>query len=163
METRSKCGDNLVSHRPDAPGSENSFWGPRGIAVDSDGRSSSPTPGNKRIVVFDSNRNYLTEFGSADSIPVNSTKPVGIAIGSDGTAYVTDTWNQRIQSFVRIESGDGSVSFEPLLQWDVNGWFGQSLDNKPFIAVDANSHVFVTDPEGYRVIEFTSSGGFVRT
>ena len=148
---------------PDAPGSENSFWGPRGIAVDSDGRVFVADTGNKRIVVFDSNGNYLTEFGSGGFDPGQFDEPVGIAIGSDGTAYVTDTWNQRIQSFVRIESGDGSVSFEPLLQWDVNGWFGQSLDNKPFIAVDANSHVFVTDPEGYRVIEFTSSGEFVRT
>jgi DNA-binding beta-propeller fold protein YncE len=37
------------------------------------------------------------------------------------------------------------------------------LDNKPFIAVGANEHVFITDPEGYRFIEFTSSGEFVRT
>jgi DNA-binding beta-propeller fold protein YncE len=45
----------------------------------------------------------------------------------------------------------------------VNGWFGQSLDNKPFIAVDANGNVFVTDPEGYRVIEFDPNGKFIRT
>jgi DNA-binding beta-propeller fold protein YncE len=45
----------------------------------------------------------------------------------------------------------------------VNGWFGQSLDNKPFIAVGPDEHVFVTDPEGYRVIEFTADGQFVRT
>ncbi|MEP6894493.1 MAG: 6-bladed beta-propeller, partial [Chloroflexota bacterium] len=43
------------------------------------------------------------------------------------------------------------------------GWFGQSLDNKPFIAVGANEDVFITDPEGYRVIEFTPNGEFVRT
>jgi hypothetical protein len=42
-------------------------------------------------------------------------------------------------------------------------WFGQSLDNKPFIAVGPDEHVFITDPEGYRVIEFTSDGQFVRT
>jgi DNA-binding beta-propeller fold protein YncE len=73
---------------------------------------------------------------------------------------VTDTWNQRIQTFVPSE--DGTFYF-PALQWDVNGWFGQSLDNKPFIAVSANEHVFITDPEGYRVIEFTAEGQFVRT
>lgn len=52
--------------------------------------------------------------------------------------------------------------FAPLAQWDVNGWFGQSLNNKPFIAVDASNRVFITDPEGFRVIEFTSAGEFVR-
>jgi DNA-binding beta-propeller fold protein YncE len=51
----------------------------------------------------------------------------------------------------------------PAAQWDVNAWFGQSLDNKPFIAVGADNHVFITDPEGYRIIEFTSDGQFVRT
>jgi sugar lactone lactonase YvrE len=50
-----------------------------------------------------------------------------------------------------------------LQQWDVNAWFGQSLDNKPFIAVDADKNVFITDPEGYRVIEFNETGQFVRT
>ncbi|HXQ33825.1 MAG TPA: hypothetical protein VN843_07430, partial [Anaerolineales bacterium] len=35
--------------------------------------------------------------------------------------------------------------------------------NKPFIAVGPNEHVFITDPEGYRVIEFTEAGEFVRT
>jgi DNA-binding beta-propeller fold protein YncE len=45
----------------------------------------------------------------------------------------------------------------------VNAWFGQSLDNKPFIAVSPDKHVFITDPEGYRVIEFTETGEFVRT
>ena len=43
------------------------------------------------------------------------------------------------------------------------GWYGQSLDNKPFIAVNDAGDVFVTDPEQYRVIEFTPEGGVVRT
>jgi DNA-binding beta-propeller fold protein YncE len=83
-----------------------------------------------------------------------------VAVAEDGTVYVSDTWNQRIQSF--IPSQDGTL-YSPLQQWDVNAWFGQSLDNKPFIAVSNDKHVFITDPEGYRVIEFTSTGEFVRT
>ena len=45
----------------------------------------------------------------------------------------------------------------------VVGWAGESLDNKPFIAVSPDNHVFITDPEGYRIIEFTNDGKFVRT
>ncbi|MBV6452194.1 MAG: Virginiamycin B lyase [Anaerolineales bacterium] len=153
---------------PETPNSEYFFWGPRGIAVDSDGRVFVADTGNKRVLVYDSNGNYLTEFGSGGFDPGQFDEPVGVAVGSDGTVYVTDTWNQRVQSFVRVESAGGEVSYQPLAQWDVNGWFGldgniQSLNNKPFIAVDGNDHVFITDPEGYRVIEFTSSGEFVRT
>ena len=29
--------------------------------------------------------------------------------------------------------------------------------------MDGNNRVFITDPEGYRIIEFTSEGQFVRT
>ncbi len=145
---------------PELPESSSYFWGPRGIAVDSQGRVFVADTGNKRIVVFDSDGKYLSEFGTPGLDPGQFDEPVGVAVANDGTVYVTDTWNQRIQSF--IPSQDGGVYF-PLQQWDVNAWFGQSLDNKPFIAVDADNNVFITDPEGYRVIEFTGAGQFVRT
>ncbi len=139
------------------------LWGPRGIAVDSAGRVFVADTGNKRILIFDEDGNYLSEFGSGGFDPGQFDEPVGVAVGSDGVVYVTDTWNQRIQTFIPSEGSETDVFYFPLAQWDVNGWFGQSLDNKPFIAVRGDGHVFITDPEGYRVIEFTSAGGFVRT
>jgi predicted membrane-bound mannosyltransferase/streptogramin lyase len=140
--------------------SASSFWGPRGVAVDGRGNVLVADTGNKRIVIFDKDGNYITEFGTAGFDPGQFDEPVGVAVSSSGTVYVTDTWNQRIQAFTPSE--DGTFYF-PAQQWDVNGWFGQSLDNKPFIAIGANEHVFITDPEGYRIIEFTPEGQFVRT
>jgi DNA-binding beta-propeller fold protein YncE len=140
--------------------SASSFWGPRGIAVDDNGHVLVTDTGNKRIVVFDENGNYITEFGSAGFDPGQFDEPVGLAIAPSGTVYVVDTWNQRVQGFAPSE--DGTFYF-PTIQWDVNGWFGQSLDNKPFIAVGPDENVYVTDPEGYRIIEFTSDGQFIRT
>lgn len=145
---------------PEDPATKDSFWGPRGIAVDSTGRVYIADTGNKRIVIFDSEGNYLTEFGTAGFDPGQFDEPVGVAVANDGMVYVTDTWNQRIQTF--IPSQDGMV-FLPSMQWDVNAWFGQSLDNKPFITVDANGNVFVNDPEGFRILQFTSDGQFIRT
>jgi len=142
------------------PESASSLWGPRGIAVDSRGRVLVADTGNKRIVVFDNDGNYITEFGTGGFDPGQFDEPVGIAIAPSGTVYVTDTWNQRIQAFTPSETGDFYI---PTIQWDVNAWFGQSLDNKPFIAVGANEDVFITDPEGSRIIEFKSNGEFVRT
>jgi DNA-binding beta-propeller fold protein YncE len=144
----------------DSPESKSNFWGPRGIAVDKNGHVYVADTGNKRIAIFDADGNYLTEFGSAGFEPGQFDEPVGVAVGQDGVVYVTDTWNQRVQTFLPDQNG---LIFVPLAQWDVNGWFGQSLENKPFIAVDANNNVFITDPEGYRVIEFTSNGEFIRT
>jgi sugar lactone lactonase YvrE len=116
--------------------------------------------GNKRIVVFDEDGGYLAHFGSAGMDPGLFDEPVGVAIGADGTIYVADTWNQRIQSFT--PSTDG-LSYTPLAQWDVAAWSGQSLDNKPFIAVDHRGHVFVTDPDASRVIEYAEDGQLIRT
>jgi len=149
---------------PDDPKSKGYFWGPRGIAVDSRGSVFVADTGNKRIVVFDADGKYVTEFGTPGLDPGQFDEPVGVAVAQDGTVFVTDTWNQRVQSFMPDESG---TYYFPLQQWDVEAWSGlnnnvQSLDNKPLLAVGPDKHVFITDPEGYRVIEFTDSGQFVR-
>ena len=138
-----------------------SFYGPRGLAVDAEGRVYVTDTGNKRIVVFDANGIFITEFGTAGFDPGQFDEPVGVALDKNGTVYVTDTWNQRVQTFIPIESEDG-LSFIPDKQWDVYGWFGQSLDNKPFIAVNDDLHVFITDPDGYRVMEFDNDGTLIR-
>ncbi len=143
------------------PGNQaETFYGPRGITVDRSGHVYVVDTGNKRVVVFDANGTYLTQFGSGGLDPGQFDEPVGIAIDDAGTIYLTDTWNQRVQSLVPAPDG---LTFTPLKQWDVVGWTGQSLDNKPFIAVDNQGHVFITDPEGYRVIEYTTDGELIQT
>ncbi len=138
-----------------------SFYGPRGLAVDAQGRLYVTDTGNKRVVVFDADGNYLTQFGGAGFQPGQFDEPVGIAVDRNGYVYVADTWNQRVQVFLPVDV-ENILTFTPEKQWDVYGWFGQSLENKPFLAVNDDRHVFITDPEGYRVIEFDREGAVVR-
>jgi len=63
---------------------------------------------------------------------------------------------------VFTENLDGT-GFTYEREWEVSAWSGQSLDNKPFLAISPDGSVFITDPEGYRVIEFDESGQFMKT
>lgn len=135
------------------------LWGPRDVKVSTDNIVFVSDTGNKRIVIFDSEGNPISELGEAGLAPGQFDEPVGIALDNQGQLlYVADTWNQRIQSFI----AGTDYEFQPLNSWDVVGWYGQSLDNKPYLAVDSQGNIYATDPEGYRVLQFTSQGEFVR-
>jgi DNA-binding beta-propeller fold protein YncE len=134
------------------------FYGPRAVAVNAQGQVLVTDTGNKRVVVFDADGNYLTKFGEEGFGPGQFSEPVGLAVDAAGLVYVADTWNQRIQ--VLAPSVDGS--YQPAKSWDIAGWYGQSLDNKPYIATDTTGHLFVADPEGYRILEFKTNGDFIQ-
>jgi streptogramin lyase len=46
--------------------------------------------------------------------------------------------------------------------WDVDAWSSDTLDNKPFLALDENGNVYLTDPDRGRVIVFDGECQFVR-
>jgi predicted membrane-bound mannosyltransferase/DNA-binding beta-propeller fold protein YncE len=136
------------------------FYGPRGVATDQQGRVYVMDTGNKRVSIFDADGNAITQFGTSGFGPGQFNEPVGIALDAEGNIYITDTWNQRVQ--VMQPSADG-LFFSQLLTWEIDGWDGQSVDNKPFLAVSpVTGNVLVTDPEEPRVLEFDREGNFIR-
>ena len=134
------------------------FYGPRDVAADNTGKVFVTDTGNKRIVVFDSDGNFLTSFGGAGFDLGQFDEPVGVDVGADGQVYVADTWNQRVQVFIPASDG----SYVALESWDIAGWYGQSLDNKPFLDEDGKGNIFVADPEANRVLMFNSRGEFIQ-
>ncbi len=144
-----------------ASGDEGLFWGPRGIAVDGAGNVYVTDTGNKRVQVFDADGQFLAQWGGFGVEDGQMDEPVGIAVDQEGYIYVADTWNQRVQKFgAPPTSGGEGARF--VTQWPISGWYGQSVVNKPYLAV-ADGRVYVTDPEGYRVLVFDDSGEFVAT
>ncbi len=133
-------------------GGEGLFYGPRDVVVSSAREVFVSDTGNKRIQVFTTEGMFLRQWGGGGVIEGRMDEPVGIAFNADQTAlYVADTWNRRVQVFLPT-TGDY------LRQWSVAGWYGQSIVNKPYIAVDAQERVYVTDPERYRILVFDREG-----
>lgn len=135
---------------------QGAMYGPRGIAISPDGRVFVADTGNQRILIFDQDGNQLGVMGSNGYEIGQFSEPVDVAIDSMGNVFVTDAWNQRVQVFSEI---DGNI-FTPVRSWEIDGWNSQSLDNKPYLAV-TDDVVFVSDPEGYRILVFTHNGDFL--
>lgn len=133
-----------------APGDPNGagvFFGPRGIAIGPEGHVYVTDTGNKRVQVFDDQGNFLWEFGG------QLNEPVGIAISAAGEVFVADTWNRRVQVF--------STQGEPLRQWNVPTWYLHDLEEKPYLALDGEDNLYVTDGGHARVLVFDKDGAFL--
>jgi sugar lactone lactonase YvrE len=96
---------------------------------------------------------FSSQVGGFGNQPGQFNEPVGLAVGPDGSVFVADTWNGRIQRL--------SPELLPESEWRVEAWFGQSINNKPFLATDSQGRVYATDPEAYRVLVFSPSGGYL--
>jgi DNA-binding beta-propeller fold protein YncE len=108
--------------------------------------------GNHRIQIFDRDGNFVRVYGSQGPQPGQLNEPVGLA-ASAGTLFVADTWNARVQKFTE--------ELFPVFEWPIDGWEGESTDNKPYLAVDATGHIFVSDPENQRILIFDFEGNYL--
>lgn len=131
------------------------FWGPRDLAIDSQGNVYVTDTGNKRVQKFSPAGEFIQAWGGGGIVPGAFEEPVGIDIDNQGNIYVADTWNHRIQKF--------DANFQPLAQWNVTGWDSESVINKPSLAVDKQGRVFISDPEGYRIIVYDNNGQVIGT
>ncbi|MGE4659332.1 MAG: PilC/PilY family type IV pilus protein, partial [Arenicellales bacterium] len=126
---------------------------------------------NHRIQVFDSSGNFLRKWGSyGKSVYVvgddgQFKEPAAISIGDDGTVYVADLQNHRIQVF------DSSGKF--LRKWGSWGTSDGKYDyekgtgdgqfwHPSGTAIGTDGNVYVLDKSNNRVQVFDSSGKFLR-
>lgn len=80
--------------------SEQGRWeAPRGIALDNDENFYIGDSGNDRILKFDWNHQYITQWGSNGSGPGQFFYPKGVAVDSNDIVWVVDQHNCRIQAF----------------------------------------------------------------
>ncbi len=126
------------------------MYGPRDVAIDSLGQVLVSDTGNKRVLVYTSDGALVDMFGTGGAAQGQIDEPVGIDVDSEGNTYVADTWNQQVDVFDTLHLW--------AKDWPVDAWAGQSIVNKPYLAIDDQDRVYITDPEGYRVVVLTKAG-----
>jgi DNA-binding beta-propeller fold protein YncE len=124
---------------------------PKGIATDSSGNLWVVDRANERVMKYDSNGNFLMQFGSAGSGNGQFNDPRGIAISSNGTIWVTDMGNNNVQAFNasgqfirKITGGDIPIP-------DPYG-----------VATGPGGVVWISDITSDQLFEFNEDGTFIR-
>ncbi len=146
-----------------AAGSEpGQFLSPRAVAVAADGSLYVVDSMNNRIQHLGPDGTVLQVWGTRADVSAGAApggtfnEPWGIAVGPDGSVYVADTWNYRIQKFTT----DGTF----VRMW---GFFGGPADAPEAfygprgVAVDAQGRVYVADTGNKRIVVFDADGKYV--
>ncbi|MDA8171709.1 MAG: hypothetical protein M0Z48_07765 [Nitrospiraceae bacterium] len=126
------------------------FLSPRAVAADASGNLYVADQNNHRIQKFDSNGNYLAQWG------LSGLYPSGVALDGSGYVYVADydgSGNSHIQKF------DSNGNY--LTQWGSSGGGNGQFWYPYGVAADASGNVYVPDLWGNRIQKFNSGGGFL--
>jgi DNA-binding beta-propeller fold protein YncE len=152
---------------------------PRGLAISPDGSLVVADTGNDRAVVLDRKGRLLRTFGHRCRLEQGAAggctdedgsgpqqngdgqflEPWGVAVSPQGTIFLADTWNGRIQAFDPMGSflwkwgsygNTGGITADPHLLFGPRG-----------LAVSIDGELLVTDTGNKRVLRFREGGEFL--
>ena len=139
------------------PGALNS---PRGLGVAPNGDVYVTDLGNGRVSVYGDDGAFKFVFGKLGPEPGKAktgqfNEPSGLAVGPDGSVYVADTWNQRVQKL--------DAKGKSLAEMD-DGFYSPrnvAVDRSGniYVADTGHSVVKVLDPSGHEIKVLGAPGG----
>ena len=118
-------------------------YGLNGLAVDASGTLYAADTGRNRVLVLSRTGQLIKQVGHAGSDLGGFTQPMMLAFGPDGSLFVSDWENNRIQRF--------DTTFEATNAWSI-GYHAFGL------AVDRVGRVFAPDADHRRIEVFTPQG-----
>ncbi|HQU16950.1 MAG TPA: NHL repeat-containing protein [Gammaproteobacteria bacterium] len=143
-----------------APGRFNS---PAGVAVGPKGNVYVAGFYNQRVQELAPDGQFIRQWGHTGRKGYVESGwfnyPLDVAVAADGTLFVADGYNDRIQAF----GPDGRVlrkwggPFAANIRGPFNGWFRTPTG----VAIGPHGNVFVADQENDRIQKFTSQGRFL--
>ncbi|MBX2999726.1 MAG: TIGR03663 family protein [Caldilineaceae bacterium] len=127
------------------------LFGPRGLAIAANGDLLVADTGNKRIIQFTPEGGFVNQVGGGGVVLGRFEEPVDMAVDPNtGNVVVADIWNQRLQIL--------SPELVPLAEWPVPSWQSQDINDKAYVAVDANSTVYASDPQFAQIFVYNPAG-----
>jgi predicted membrane-bound mannosyltransferase len=137
---------------------------PRDLTVGPNGNLYVADSLNTRISQYDVNGQPVSSFGTAstgDSGGADGTfrEPWGVAVAKDGTVYVADTWNHRVEVFDK--DGKFLRKWGQFEQVSTGTGLPDGLWGPRAITLDNNGHVFVADTGNKRIRVFSTDGTFM--
>jgi sugar lactone lactonase YvrE len=97
---------------------------------------------------------YITTWGSTGAGDGELSVPAGVAVDRNGSVYVADSGNHRVQKF----SPHGAF----ITKWGTQGGGDREFSDPRDVTTDAIGNVYVADTGNHRIQKFTSSGGDLR-
>ncbi len=126
---------------------------PIGVWVDGEGNIY-VTDTTGTISIFNSNLVLVMEFGSSGVGNGQFSNPTDVVTDADGSIYVVDSGNNRIQVF------NSQGIFQR--KFGQRGISSGSFDEPTKIAIDASKNLYVTDYHNNRIQVFSNTGSFIR-
>ncbi|MDH3398771.1 MAG: lamin tail domain-containing protein, partial [Acidimicrobiia bacterium] len=105
------------------------------------------------LIVGPSEMEFTLAFGSAGSGPGQFAGNRGVTIAADGSVYVVDTGNNRVQKF------DASGTY--LLEWGTTGTGPGQFDTPMDVAEAHDGSIYVSDLFNHRIQVFDSVGTYL--